>query len=74
MDTVTNPTGHDLKVERVSARVKGISLAAQMGVSGSRIAAIEREQYPSVEVVHRYREALRACQNVPHGQSAESAA
>lgn len=69
----SGPTGHQLKVERVAARVKGVRLAAQMGVSGSRVAAIEREQYPSTETVRRYREALAACQHVAH-VSAEAVA
>lgn len=70
MELITHPTGHDLKVERVQARVKAIDLAAQMGVSGSRIAAIEREQFPSLETIRRFREALETCQNVQNGSSA----
>jgi transcriptional regulator with XRE-family HTH domain len=61
-----SPRGLDLKVERVSARLKQYQIAEHMGVSASRVAAIEREAYPSGEVVRRYREALGACQNVPH--------
>lgn len=66
VDITASPTGHNLKVERVTARVKAKDLASQMGVSGSRIAAIEREQYPSVETVRRYRQAIVLCQNVSH--------
>lgn len=66
MDTTAAPTGHDLKVERVSARVKQYELALKMGVSGTRISAIEREQFPSPEIVRRYRVALAECQHVPH--------
>lgn len=64
------PSGHDLKVERVSARVKAKHLAAQMGVSGSRVSSLEREEFPSAEMVQRYREALAQCQNVPHAAAA----
>lgn len=64
MSDTTEPTGLTLKVERVAARVKGVDLAAQMGVSPSRLSAIEREQYPSAENVRRYREAIRTCVDV----------
>jgi transcriptional regulator with XRE-family HTH domain len=47
-----------LKVERVSARVKQYRLAEAMGVSTSRVSAIEREEYPSPEIVARYRAAI----------------
>lgn len=70
METTTNPTGHDLKVERVSARVKQAALGAHMGVTYSRVAAIEREQFPSAEIVRRYRSALDMCQNVQHAPEA----
>jgi transcriptional regulator with XRE-family HTH domain len=66
----TNPTGLDLKLERVASRVKQHQMASVMGVSASRIAAIEREAYPSDTIVRRYRAALGACQNVPHTASA----
>lgn len=66
MGTLIPLTGHQLKVERVAARVKAKDIAAQMGVSASRVASIEREEFPSVEAVSRYRSALEACQNVPH--------
>lgn len=59
-------TGHHLKVRRVDARVKAVQLAVAMGVSNSRVSAIEREQFPSAEVVERYLVALAQCQNVPH--------
>jgi len=70
MDSATTPTGLDLKVERVSARVKQQALALQMGVSASRVAAIEREAFPSTLIVYRYRSALAACQNVSHAPEA----
>ncbi len=61
----TEPTGLSLKVERVRARVKLKDLAQEMGVSPSRLSAIEREQYPSPDSVRRYRDALGTFQNVP---------
>lgn len=66
MDIDTSPTGHNLKVSRVAARVKAKDIAAHMGVSASRVSSIERDQFPSTAAVARYREALSACQNVPH--------
>jgi transcriptional regulator with XRE-family HTH domain len=70
VNTNEAPSGHLLKVERVSARVKAKQIAALMGVSPSRVASIEREEFPSTEVVQRYRAALAACQNVPHTATA----
>lgn len=64
MSNPDEPTGLTLKVERVAARVKGVDLAAEMGVSPSRLSAIEREQYPSADIVQRYRAALATCKNV----------
>lgn len=55
------PTGLALKVERVSRRVKAKHIAQAMGVSESRVSSIEREQFPSDEVVARYRDALETC-------------
>lgn len=74
MNAATGPTGHELKVERVSVRVKAKDLAAQMGVSGSRLSHLEREQYPSAEMVVRYREALVQCENVLHFGAAAAVA
>jgi hypothetical protein len=54
-------SGLDLKVERTRRRVKAKRLAAVMGVSASRVTAIEREQFPSNEIVERYRSALDTC-------------
>lgn len=59
-------TGLDLKVRRTAARVKATDLAAQMGVSKSRISAIEREQFPSLEARERYLRALATLSDVPH--------
>lgn len=66
-------TGLDLKVERTRRRVKATLLAAQMGVSKSRLSAIEREGYPSDEIVARYRIALDTCATSPTPASAAEA-
>lgn len=66
----TEPTGLDLKVERTRLRVKGIEVAEAMGVSKSRIAAIEREGFPSAETVARYRAALATCAASPTSKAA----
>lgn len=63
-------TGLDLKVERTRKRVKATLLAAQMGVSKSRLSAIEREGYPSADIVARYRSALATCATSPTSESA----
>lgn len=70
MSNPDEPTGLTLKVERVAARVKGVDLAKRMGMSPSRLSAIEREQYPSAESVRRYREALGTFQNVQDQKAA----
>lgn len=61
MSTQIEPTGLSLKVERVSSRVKAKAIAAAMGVSASRVAAIEREQFVSPAIAARYVAALHAC-------------
>lgn len=66
VDATKAPSGLDLKVARVAARVRQYHIAAQMGVTVSRVSAIEREEFPSAEIVRRYRAALGACQNVLH--------
>jgi len=60
MDT-NGPSGLNLKVERVASRVTARRLAIAMGVSPSRISAIEREQFISDAMVARYRAALATC-------------
>lgn len=70
----TQPTGLALKLERVGRRVKATLLAEAMGVSKSRVSAIEREQFPSVEIVERYRAALDTCAVSPTSASQRSAA
>lgn len=69
-----NPTGLGLKVERVSRRVKANALAEAMGISKSRVSAIEREGFPSDEIVSRYRAALDTCAPSPTSQDTASAA
>lgn len=58
-------TGLTLKLERVGRRVKANRLAIAMGVSPSRINAIEREQFPTADVVARYVAALDTCAASP---------
>lgn len=72
MTTNTDPTvsGLGLKVERVTRRVKATLLAEVMGVSKSRVSAIEREQFPSSEMITRYRAALDTCAPSPTSESA----
>lgn len=60
-----NPTGLDLKVERTRLRVTGRQLAQEMGVSAGRISHIEAEQFPSADIVKRYRDALATCVTSP---------
>lgn len=59
-------TGLELKLKRVGARVTGRRLASEMGVSSSRISAIEREAQPTPEITKRYLSALETLSNVPH--------
>lgn len=61
VDTTTLRSGLDLKVLRTRHRVKGLQVAAAMGVSPSRVAAIEREAVVSPAIIARYAEAVRTC-------------
>lgn len=54
-------SGMDLKLARVAARVRQYQIAAGMGVSVSRVAKIEREQWVSGMIAERYRAALLTC-------------
>jgi DNA-binding XRE family transcriptional regulator len=54
-------TGLDLKLARVAARVKQWQIAHEMGVSPSRIAAIEREAVVTEDTEARYLAALGIC-------------
>lgn len=56
-----NTTGLDLKLARVAARVKQWQVAAEMGVSPSRVASIERESVVSPAIRDRYLTALDTC-------------
>lgn len=58
-------TGLDLKVRRVAARVKAYELADAMGVSPSRVSALEREGFVTDQAAQRYLEALGTLQKVP---------
>jgi transcriptional regulator with XRE-family HTH domain len=54
-------TGMDLKLERTAARVTGRALARTMGLSHSRISAVEAYAVVTPEMVARYRAALATC-------------
>ena len=58
MDTDTTATGLGLKLARVGARVKQRPIADAMGVSVSRISAIEREAVVTDATRDRYLDAL----------------
>lgn len=70
MRYMADTTGLDLKLERVAARVKARQVAAAMGVSPSRVSLIEREQFPSPDVVRRYRDAVATCATSPRPAAA----
>jgi DNA-binding transcriptional regulator YiaG len=59
--TNTPTTGLDLKVARVQHRLKAWQIAEAMGVSGSRVSAIEREAVVSEQMAGRYLAAVRTC-------------
>lgn len=59
--TVPAHSGLDLKVARTRARVKAKQIAIAMGVSSSRVAALEREAVVTSEAADRYLRALREC-------------
>lgn len=63
-------TGLSLKVERTRQRVKATQIADAMGVSKSRVSVIEREQFPSPQIVARYRAALATCAANPTSEAA----
>lgn len=54
-------SGLDLKVARTRARVKARAVADAMGVSPSRVAAVEREAVVTPEMARRYLEAIETC-------------
>lgn len=59
--TDANVTGLDLKVARTRARVKAKRIALAMGVSSSRVAALEREAFVTPEAAKRYLQAVAEC-------------
>lgn len=63
-------TGLDLKLARVAARVKQWQLAHEMGVSPSRVAAIEREAVVTEDTEARYMQALGTCDTRTSGTAA----
>lgn len=54
-------TGLDLKLARVAARCKQHEVAKEMGVTPSRISALEREAVVSETAAARYLAALDTC-------------
>lgn len=61
MTTPAARTGLDLKLARVAARVKQRAIGTEMGVSESRVSAIEREAVVTPELAARYLAALDTC-------------
>jgi DNA-binding transcriptional regulator YiaG len=59
--TDANVTGLDLKLARTRARVKAKRIALAMGVSSSRVAALEREAVVTPEAAERYFRAVAEC-------------
>lgn len=59
--TTSATSGLDLKLARVARRIKQKPLGDAMGVSASRVAAIEREAIVTSETVARYLAALDTC-------------
>lgn len=55
---MTQPTGLDLKVERIRARVTASKIAREMGVTRQRVSAIEALAVVPDEAAKRYAEAL----------------
>jgi DNA-binding XRE family transcriptional regulator len=53
-----NPTGLDLKLQRIAAGVTATALAAEIGVVRSAVSNAERELRPSAYRVRVYLEAL----------------
>lgn len=53
-----NPTGLDLKLQRVAARVTATRLASELGVGRTAITNTERELRPSARRIRIYLDAL----------------
>lgn len=61
MTSTDTSTGLGLKLARVAQRTKQRQVADAMGVSESRVSAIEREAVVTPETSQRYVDALRIC-------------
>lgn len=70
MDSTPTQTGLDLKLARVAARVKQRALGTAMGVSESRVSAIEREAVVTADLAARYLTALDTCRQGTSGRAA----
>lgn len=66
-------TGLELKLRRTAARIRGREIAGVMGVTASRVSAIEREAFPTPETQRRYLAALDTLTNVRNIPTAEVA-
>ena len=53
--------GMDLELRRVAARIKVKDVAAQMGISPSRLSRIEDQPTVTDRLARRYLDALAAC-------------
>lgn len=56
-----NPTGLDLKIERIRAGVMVKDIAAEMGITPSRVSRIEVPEPVTDQMLARYRAALGTC-------------
>lgn len=62
-------TGLELKLRRVALRIKVQDLAERMGVSASRISAIENQAVVTDETIRRYLDALTTSATIPTSQA-----
>lgn len=60
---IQTPSGLDLKLERVAARVTQRAIARAMGVGSTRVSHIEALAVVTPDVVARYRAAIDTCVN-----------
>lgn len=74
MSTDTRTTGLDLKVERIRAGLLVKDVAAQMGISPSRLSRIEVDEPVTDRMLGRYRDALDRCRTSSTPAGATSAA
>lgn len=73
VNTDTRPTGIELSFERQVERpkIEAQTVAAEMGISKSRISKIENDPKPQTErMVSRYRVALEKCRTFRAGEAA----